>query len=102
MVKPGWPETHISWAWRGQDDQEQAFGDGKSREHWPNSKHNHEEAGAPCSLALDLFSIDIDHNATWPPGLYVSINQKNLTLGVPITWGGGWKTFKDSDHYQLT
>jgi hypothetical protein len=101
VVKPKWPETHISWAWRGQDDQEQAFNDGKSREHWPTSKHNYEQAGAPCSLALDLFNLDADNQATWPPGLYVIINQNNLTLGLPVVWGGSWKTFKDADHFEL-
>lgn len=39
----------------------------------------------------------------WP--LYVKIakamKQAASELGIPIEWGGDWKTFKDGPHFQL-
>lgn len=29
------------------------------------------------------------------------IKQTANTLGIPITWGGDWKSFKDYPHYEL-
>ena len=39
----------------------------------------------------------------WP--LYAKINsamqRASAELGIPIEWGGDWKTFKDGPHWQL-
>lgn len=79
---------------RGQQAQEQAFHDGKSKEHWPNSKHN-----KVPSLAVDI--------APWP------VNWQNLSRfritcafilgiaaakGIKMRWGGDWNmNYDDSD-----
>ena len=39
----------------------------------------------------------------WPPYTALSkiIKQAAKDLGVPIEWGGDWRSFKDGPHYQL-
>lgn len=44
----------VTCGWRNQADQDAAFKAGKSKLRWPKSKHNHEYAGKPHSLAVDI------------------------------------------------
>lgn len=39
----------------------------------------------------------------WPlyAGLARAIKQAAAQVGVPIEWGGDWRTFKDGPHFQL-
>lgn len=100
-VKPAHPDAHISWAWRGEQDQERAFEDGKTQLRWPRSPHNHMADGKPCSYALDLFEIDDTYQALFRPKFYVQINDENEIAQLPIQWGGKWKRLGDGDHFQL-
>ena len=96
------PNSHISWAYRGKDDQEQFFKEGKTRCHFPDSPHNHlDEKSQPESLALDLFQIDEDGNARFSPKWYAKVNAENEADKEPIIWGGTFKSIGDGDHYQL-
>lgn len=95
QVKKKYVNTHISWAFRGEQDQEQAFSDGKTHLHWPDSPHNKVPA-----LALDLFQIDDDNVARWSPQFFARLNQDNEEAHEPIVWGGVWKTLGDGDHFQ--
>lgn len=40
---------------------------------------------------------------SWPPfhrlGMLMKSNAREL--GIPIVWGGDWKTFRDGPHYEL-
>jgi peptidoglycan L-alanyl-D-glutamate endopeptidase CwlK len=97
-------------AHRGEEDQEEAFRNGKSKVHYPDSRHN-----VYPSLALDLAPwdayrgvIDWDH-----PKRFILLAGMGLELAqsmeLPITWGGDWDCdtfmrdhdFKDYPHYQL-
>lgn len=95
-IKPGFPDAHISWSFRNQADQEQAYADGKTKAHWPNSKHNHMP-----SLALDLFQIDEDGKALWSPKFFFEVDEVTQRSGSPIRWGGTFRTIGDKDHFEL-
>lgn len=94
---------------RGEDEQERAFREGRSKKRWPDSKHN----GMP-SDALDL--------APWFPG-GVGIPWKDRgafilfagyvlrvadELAIPIRYGGDWdsdgqmadQSFMDLPHFE--
>ena len=54
--------------------------------------------------AVDLGAwVDGDVRWDWP--LYHKINaamqEVSKLIGVPIEWGGNWRTFKDGPHFQL-
>lgn len=54
--------------------------------------------------AVDLAPV-IDGKVSWDWPLYYQIakavKQAAKELGVPIEWGGDWKSFKDGPHWQL-
>lgn len=54
--------------------------------------------------AVDLGAW-IDDEVRWDWPLYAQINdamqKASKELGIPIEWGGGWRTFKDGPHFQL-
>lgn len=95
---------------RGRDEQEDAFRNGKSKVHYPHSRHN-----TSPSLAIDIAPwdqhrgvIDWDH-----PDRFILLAGMGLELarqmGIPLTWGGDWDSdtfmrdhsFKDFPHFQL-
>lgn len=100
-VKFKYVNVHISWSFRNMADQNRAYSEGKSQLRWPKSKHNHMEQALPCALALDLFLIDEDGLARFPPLFYARLNADNQRDHEPITWGGSWDKFKDFDHFEL-
>ncbi len=100
-VKPKFKDAHISWSYRGEADQEQAYIDHKTKCHYPNSPHNHTEEGKPLSLALDLFQIDENHQALFSPRFYFDINEMNVAESIPLKWGGTFKDLGDADHFQV-
>jgi peptidoglycan L-alanyl-D-glutamate endopeptidase CwlK len=70
------------------------------------------EAGASQTLnsrhltghAVDLGAW-VEDEVRWDWPLYAKINaamqDAAKRLGVPIVWGGGWRTFKDGPHFEL-
>lgn len=56
------------------------------------------------SKAVD-FAVTIDGKIKWDWPLYSKLAEivKDAAKleGVPIEWGGDWKTFKDGPHFQL-
>lgn len=100
-VKKNTPNIHISWAYRDEDSQNQAYYDGKSRFKWPDSDHNYMENGLPCSFALDLFVLQDDLSAIFPPSTYSRINEFNEENYPNILWGGKYPTLRDFDHFYL-
>lgn len=65
------------------------------------------------SRAVDLIAFpDLNKNGvmdsadlSWVWGYYADIakamKKAAAELGIPLEWGGDWKTFKDGPHYQL-
>ncbi len=52
--------------------------------------------------AVDIVPLPVDWNNPKPFGLVAEAMKKAADeLGVKITWGGDWKTFKDLPHYQI-
>jgi peptidoglycan LD-endopeptidase CwlK len=68
-------------------------------------KSRHLLAGAEhVSHAVDLAAV-IEGTVQWHWPLYTQLADAMKTaadeLGVPIEWGGDWRTFKDGPHFQL-
>lgn len=52
--------------------------------------------------AVDIVPLPVDWKNPKPFGLVAEAMKKAADeLGVKITWGGSWKTFKDLPHYQI-
>lgn len=73
---------------------------GKSRELFPNSKHNFTIDGQPHSLALDIFQL-ISGKAIFNPTFCADLYAWSLAQGYQLTWGGTFKGLHDLDHFQL-
>jgi hypothetical protein len=100
--KQAYPNLHISEAWRDKDRQNLLFKQGKTLVKWPNGKHNTVSiTGAPESRALDLFQIDEDGVARFSAAFMTKLNEENEAEGLPIRWGGSFKTLKDRVHFEL-
>ena len=95
-VKPKYPDAHISWSFRDKESQEQAFLDGKSKLHFPNSAHNKTPAEA-----LDLFELDVNGIGRWAYGYFRDIAEMASIDKDPIFWGGHYTHLGDGDHYAL-
>jgi peptidoglycan LD-endopeptidase CwlK len=54
--------------------------------------------------AVDLAAV-VDGEVRWDWPLYHNIakamKEAARELGIKITWGGDWRTFKDGPHFQL-
>ena len=56
----------------------------------------------PLALAVDAGPWPLNWNDTDAfITLALVVKSCALELGVPLTWGGDWVTFKDYSHYQL-
>jgi peptidoglycan L-alanyl-D-glutamate endopeptidase CwlK len=51
------------------------------------------------------FAVTVNGKVRWDWPLYaklaVLVKQAAREVGVPIEWGGDWKSFRDGPHYQL-
>lgn len=98
VVQPKFNDAHVSCAYRGKVEQNQAHAEGKSQLAYPNSKHNKTDLdGKPCALAIDLFQLCSNGMAAWP---FKYFKEISVVMEPGMTWGGNWK-FVDSPHYQL-
>lgn len=91
---------------RGQVTQEQAFADGRSTKHWPDSKHN-----TLPSTAVDLapYPTDWKDEAAFArlAGYVLAVADD---LDLEVRWGGDWdgdgrsadERLKDLPHFELT
>ncbi len=95
------PDCHISWSFRGKEDQDDAVKEGKSEKPWPSSLHNAVQNGKPCSRALDLFRI-VNGKAEFAPGYFFAIWEASEKAGDPIRWGGKFKSIGDYCHFELS
>jgi hypothetical protein len=96
--KKNYLNLHIAWAYRNAVDQNAAYKEGKSNAQFPNSPHNKEPA-----QALDIFLINEDGEAVWPPVLYAKIAQESKDEYPYILWGGNFSgpIQRDRDHFEL-
>lgn len=95
---------------REKDEQEQAFKDGMSKVHWPDSKHNRKPEDPPGVKAADVAPYPLDWNDkarfTHFAGKVLGIAA---VLGIKVRWGGDWALdgtpsndkFFDGPHFEL-
>jgi len=87
----------IVCGYRGKEDQDRAYREGKSNVTFPNSKHNN----AP-SLAVDIAPYPTlysnEYEFWYVAGVIMSIAKQ---LQIPLRWGGRWKTLRDTPHFEL-
>lgn len=100
-IKPAFSDAHVSWGWRSQLEQDRFVREGKSKTPWPLSKHNVENDGKPCSLAIDLFQITPEGKGAWPYKWYLDIWKELLKHKYPLRWGGTFKKWRDANHYEI-
>lgn len=100
-LKANYPSVHISDGWRDAAEQTIAVKGGKSNTPWPHSKHNYTVNGNACSLALDIFQIDLDGIAHWSFKFYQLIDKLNQEDKEPVLWGGTFTAIKDGPHFEL-
>lgn len=100
---------------RGEEAQEIAFKNGKSKLHWPHGKHN-----SMPSQAVDVSPYDPELKVDWKDiqrfhffaGFVLGIAQRLKDEGKmtkSIRWGGDWDTdyqvkdekFRDLPHFEL-
>lgn len=82
---------------RGEEEQNKAFAEGKSKLKFPNSKHN-----SRPSMAVDLAPYPINWNDKEAfKRLSILIKKIASDKQIGITWGGDWKRFRDLPHYEL-
>jgi peptidoglycan LD-endopeptidase CwlK len=83
---------------RDRDAQEAAYLSGNSRALFGESPHNR----LP-SMAVDIAPYPIDWNdAGRFRDLAVKVKELSKKMGIPLTWGGDFKSFVDMPHFELT
>jgi peptidoglycan L-alanyl-D-glutamate endopeptidase CwlK len=98
-------DCKVTYGYRGEEEQEKAFLNGKSKVRWPNSKHN-----LYPSRAIDIAPVPIDWSDIrrfyYFGGYAVRVAYN---LGINIRWGGDWdgdfqvkdQNFNDLVHFEL-
>ncbi len=86
-------DCHVSWAGRGEVDQNRCYDQHQSNAKWGYSPHNFTP-----TLALDLFRLLDNGHAEWKVDWFRDV----ILVEMPgsITWGGTF-TKPDSDHFEV-
>jgi hypothetical protein len=102
FIKPNYPDVHVSWGYRGKEDQEKEFAEGATRAHYPKSPHNrtNPKNGQPESYALDLFQ-QINGKYVSDPVFFAKLDDISRKEGYCLIWGGNFKSIGDSNHFQF-
>ena len=91
-------DCSVIYGYRGREEQERVFNEGKSKAHFGDSKHNYSP-----SLAVDVMPYPIqwnDKNGIMDFADFVK--DTAFKLGIGIRWGGDFTNFFDGPHYELT
>ena len=95
----------VTCGYRGKEEQEQAVREGKSKVHFPNSKHN-----TLPSKAIDVIPYPVDWNDTKRFMHFAGFVQGiAVSMGIKIRWGGDFNgdlnfkndSFVDMPHFEL-
>lgn len=85
------PEVHLAYTYRGKQEQDKLYREGKSKAKFGQSPHNYQPA-----LAFDIFFlIDGKYALDWDR---LEAIANNMPDGME--WGGSWK-FRDGPHFQI-
>ncbi len=93
-VVSAYPNAHVSWTFRSEQEQNEAHKRGASRLKWPDSKHNKKP-----SLAMDLFQIRDDGVASWDLAFFKACAELLRPTGIKC--GLDWERFKDPPHFEV-
>lgn len=95
-------EVHVSWGYRNEAEQMEAFRNGKSNAKYGQSAHNTKILGKPFSQAIDIFFLSAqtkgDFTAERFNILFDKLPKDTMTA---YTWGGTFKKLSDLGHYEL-
>lgn len=88
----------ITCGYRTEDEQNEAYKNGKSRAKFGESKHNFFP-----SKAIDIcpYPINWDNNDSRWQEMALNAMWCAGKLGFEITWGGSFKSIKDMPHFEL-
>jgi hypothetical protein len=102
-VKAKYINVHVSYGWRGPDEQQTLHDQGKSDVVWPDSKHNVTLLdGTPISHAIDIFQIDEDGSARFSLPFYKLVASQIDPKEDRVRWGIVLKSGSvDGPHFQL-
>jgi peptidoglycan L-alanyl-D-glutamate endopeptidase CwlK len=108
-------ECSIIYGFRGKDEQQKAFYEGKSKLQWPDSPHNqmpsHAVDVAPWDKELKIDWNDIKrfyYFAGWVKAIAKKLKEDDK-ISHDIRWGGDWdddtetkdNTFSDLVHFEI-
>ena len=102
--KQTFPDGHLSWGFRDEENQNRFFDEGKTRARWPNSKHNRMDgSGKPAAQAFDLFRIRPDGVPEWRAEYCMEVWTELQAVSPQglLEWAGNWTGFRELDHIQL-
>ncbi len=101
IIKREFPDCHISWVYRCEEDQNVFYELKKTKLKFPESGHNKSKDDKPCATAFDLFRLLSNGKAAFPPRYYFEINEYIIKMGIIMEWSGNWKSFKETDHFEM-
>lgn len=98
MMGLGVMDFTILQGYRGEEDQNTAFAEGKSNARFGQSLHN-----VNPSRAVDIAPYPIDWQDTEKfaqlAGMFKAVAAQK---GIAVRWGGDFKSIKDMPHFELT
>lgn len=90
-------DCSILFGYRGREEQEEAFRNGNSKAHYGNSNHNFYPSLAVDAMPWPINWDDIKGIHEFA-GFVLGIAAAK---GIPIRWGGKFKSFFDGPHFEL-
>lgn len=82
---------------RGQKEQDEAFEKGFSKLKWPHGNHN-----KMPSMAVDVCPLPVNWDDIEAFKKFAEVVKcHNAKLGLNVTWGGDWASFKDYPHWEI-
>jgi peptidoglycan L-alanyl-D-glutamate endopeptidase CwlK len=90
-------DCSIVQGYRGKEDQNRAFEEGKSQLRYPESNHNQLPSKAVDVIPYPSGYEDIGEFFVLATHVFAVANR----LGYKVRWGGHWKSFKDYPHWEI-
>ena len=82
---------------RNEEDQNKEYLEGNSKAEWPNSKHN-----SLPSQGVDVVPYPVDwEDLSRQHRFATTVYDIAMKLGIRVRWGGMFKSFYDSPHWQV-
>ena len=91
-------DCSIICGYRGEEEQNKAFAEGKSKLKYPNGKHNKNP-----SIAVDVLPYPFKGWEDKEDFKKFSdiVKAVAYALNIPIVWGGDWVSLVDMPHWEL-